>query len=167
MPTDTVVYAPVLIAEALLAGFVAAVYGLIVGQPPRRLVSTLQLAFVGVVAGQLVAEQIRTPGLMIGDLHVLEAMVGAIFLIVVARRLGRLPRKDRRRDERARSWVERQRPSPRKLIQRPAQSLARWWLLEGSLGLILNVRSECTAQTRVLNTGPECEATDRRPAGAA
>lgn len=89
MPTDTVVYAPVLIAEALLAGFVAAVYGLIVGQPPRRLVSTLPLAFVGVVAGQLVAEQIRTPGLMIGDLHVLEAMVGAIFLIVVARRLGR------------------------------------------------------------------------------
>ncbi len=86
-PTD-IVFAPVLVLELLLAGYTAVGFGLVTGRPVRRLLYMLPAAFIGVLFGQLVAAQMRTPGLMVGDLHLLEAIVGAILMLLVVRRLG-------------------------------------------------------------------------------
>jgi hypothetical protein len=86
-PTD-IVFAPVLVLELLLAGYTAVGFGLVTGRPVRRLLYMLPAAFIGVLFGQLVAAQMRVPGLMVGDLHLLEAMVGALLMLLVVRRLG-------------------------------------------------------------------------------
>ena len=86
-PTD-IVFAPVLVLELLLAGYAAVGFGLMTGRPITRLPYMLPAAFVGVVFGQVVAAQMRSPGLMVGDLHMLEALVGALLMLFVVRRLG-------------------------------------------------------------------------------
>ncbi len=84
----TLEFAPVLVLEALTAGFSVVLFGLVVGRPLGRLVYMLPAGLVGVLLGQLVGDQMRTPGLLVGDLHVLEATLGAWLLLAIARRLG-------------------------------------------------------------------------------
>lgn len=81
-------FAPVLVLEALVAAYAAVLFGLTLGRPPARLAYTLPIALVGVLLGQFVGDQMRSPGLVVGDLHLLEAALGALVLLFVARRLG-------------------------------------------------------------------------------
>jgi hypothetical protein len=83
-----IAFAPVLVLEVLLAAYAAVGFGLVMGRPIRRLVYMLPAAFVGVLFGQVIAAQMRSPGLMVGDLHLLEAAFGAALMLLVVRRLG-------------------------------------------------------------------------------
>jgi hypothetical protein len=86
-PTE-ITFAPVLVLEALLAAYTAVGFGLVTGRPIRRLLYMAPAAFVGVLFGQVVASQMQSPGLMVGDLHLLEAAFGALLMLFVVRRLG-------------------------------------------------------------------------------
>jgi len=81
-------YSPVLVLEALVAGFSAVLFGLIFGRPLQRLVYLLPTGLAGAFLGQLIGDQMRSPGLLVGDLHLLEAALGAWILLLIARRLG-------------------------------------------------------------------------------
>jgi hypothetical protein len=81
-------FAPVLVLEALLAAFSAVLFGLIAGRPLRRLAYMLPAGLAGVLLGQFIGDQMRSPGLVLGDLHLLEATLGAWMVLLIARRLG-------------------------------------------------------------------------------
>ena len=87
-PTPDLIYAPVLVLAVLLAAYMAVGFGLVTGTPVRRMLYMLPAALFGVAFGQIVAGQMRSPGLMIGDLHLLEAGMGAVIMLLVVRRLG-------------------------------------------------------------------------------
>ena len=87
-PVSGIEFAPVLALEGLVAAFSGVLFGLIAGRPLGRLAYLLPAALVGAVLGQTVGEQMRAPGLVVGDLHLLEATLGAWMLLFVARRLG-------------------------------------------------------------------------------
>ncbi len=81
-------YAPVVVLEALVGAYSAVLFGLLTGRPVQRLADLLPMGLIGCLLGQLAAGQLRTPGLLVGDLHLLEATVGAWALLFVAARLG-------------------------------------------------------------------------------
>lgn len=80
--------APVWVLCWLLGGIGAVLADVI---RPRGLVGLVHLVIVGAfgaVAGQVVAEFTGFSHLVIGELHVVEAAVGALVTILVARRMG-------------------------------------------------------------------------------
>ncbi len=81
-------FAPVLVLEGLVAAYSAALFGLVTGRPVQRFVYLLPAGLVGVFLGQFVAGLMRAPGLLVGDLHLLEATLGAWVLLLIASRLG-------------------------------------------------------------------------------
>ncbi len=81
-------YAPVVVLEGLLAAFWALVFGLLFGRPLARLAYLVPAGLAGVLLGQLIGDLMRSPGLVVGDLHLLEATLGAWTLLLIARRLG-------------------------------------------------------------------------------
>lgn len=81
-------FAPVLVLEALLAAFATLLFGLMMGQPLGRLAYLLPAALLGVFLGQSIGEHMRAPGLVVGDVHLLEAALGGWIGLLIARRLG-------------------------------------------------------------------------------
>lgn len=87
-PNAAVDFAPILVLQALVAAYAAVVYGLVLGRPLTRLLYLLPAAFVGVFLGQFIGTQMQSPGLVVGELHLFEATVGALVLLLIANRLG-------------------------------------------------------------------------------
>lgn len=81
---STSILSPSLVLSLVLSMGIAAMFHLWRGRSLRDLLLYLLVAMVGFGAGQLVGTIIRTPLLQVGDVHLLEASVGAWVALAVA-----------------------------------------------------------------------------------
>lgn len=81
---STSILSPSLVLSLVLSVGIAAMFHLWRGRSLRDLLLFLLVAFVGFGVGQLVGTIIRTPLLQVGDVHLLEASIGAWLALAIA-----------------------------------------------------------------------------------
>ncbi len=81
-------FAPVVVLGLLLAAASALVFALLAGRRLAALFGLVPAAGIGILLGQLAAEALGSTRLLVGDLHLPEALAGALVLLLIAARLG-------------------------------------------------------------------------------
>jgi hypothetical protein len=84
---------PALVLSAILAAMYACAFHFWLGKSLQELILYLAASGLGFALGQIVGDRIGAEWLMVGQVHLLEATIGSIVLLLLARWLRIRPSK--------------------------------------------------------------------------
>ena len=76
---------PTLVLSVILSGMYACAFNLWLGKTPQELILYLAASGLGFAFGQIVGDRVSPGWLALGQVHLLEATIGSVVLLLLAR----------------------------------------------------------------------------------